>query len=88
LNADEFWRLNFRTFNALKRRHHEKAQQEELRSAIVAASFINHSMSPPTKPVSYWRLMPSFWGREEEIELKEADQAVRSILGPLVRKES
>lgn len=72
-----------RKYLALKRQHRQQTQQNEMLAAVVARTFIHHSMSPPSKPVPLWRLMPSFWGREEEMEAKEAAQSVREVLGAL-----
>lgn len=82
-----FWQLTPRQFDLLARRHDEQLTHREMCCAFTTAAVVNHSFSPPEKPVPPSEWMPHFRrpiqpiptpAREAQLEAK-ADFDGRSL---------
>ena len=57
---DLFWQLTPRQFDLLTQRHHEELCHREMTAAFTTAAIINHSFSPPEKPIPPIEFMPNY----------------------------
>ena len=88
LSEEDFWRLTLRKLAALRRRHDAECKRIELKieqtCGIIVAAVVNSSMCRSGKALEFWRFMPSNWGKEEEMEQRQAEADVRSVFSRMV----